>query len=179
MVLVRAVPAPAGLSRCPDIDLYSLTKNRSGPAAPAPRAYNRTFYRLNDPTDLHSTIVAGLRRRYRAPFFDALRAYADSSTGQFHALPVARGASVLNSRTLGDTADFYGRNIFMAETSSPAGGLDSLLDPHGSIRDAMIKAAFTWSAQHTYFATNGTSTANKAVVQALTRPCPRQFSAPP
>ena len=56
-------------------------------------------------------------------------------------------------------ADFYGRNIFMAETSASAGGLDSLLDPHGSIRDAMVKASETWGAQRTYFATNGTSTA--------------------
>jgi len=57
----------------------------------------------------------------------------------------------------------------LAETSSASGGLDSLLDPHGSIRDAMAKAAFTWSARR-YFVTNGSSTANKIVVQALTRP---------
>lgn len=58
----------------------------------------------------------------------------------------------------------------MAETSSTSGGLDSLLDPHGTIREAMNKAAKTWNADHTYFVTNGTSTANKIVVQALTRP---------
>jgi Orn/Lys/Arg decarboxylase-like protein len=34
----------------------------------------------------------------------------------------------------------------------------------------MAKAAFTWSARRSYFVTNGTSTANKIVVQALTRP---------
>jgi hypothetical protein len=62
------------------------------------------------------------RREVRAPFFDALREYADAHVGQFHALPVARGASVFNSKTLGDMADFYGRNIFMAETSASAGG---------------------------------------------------------
>src|SRR6516225_2577852 len=66
--------------------------------------------------------------------------------------------------------EFYGRNIFMAETSTTSGGLDSLLDPHGNIRLAMDKAAKTWNADHTYFVTNGTSTANKIVVQALTRP---------
>jgi arginine decarboxylase len=155
----------------PHIDLYALHgESIAAGGYGTPRAYNRTFYRLNDPTDLHSTIVAGLRRRYRAPFFDALREYADAPVGQFHALPVARGASVFNSKTLGDMADFYGRNIFMAETSASAGGLDSLLDPHGSIRDAMVKASKTWGARRTYFATNGTSTANKIVVQALTRP---------
>ena len=155
----------------PHIDLYSLHgESIAAGGHGTPRAYNRTFYRLNDPTDLHSTIVAGLRRRYRAPFFDALREYADAPVGQFHALPVARGASVFNSKTLTDMADFYGRNIFMAETSASSGGLDSLLDPHGSIREAMVKASVTWGARRTYFATNGTSTANKVVVQALTRP---------
>src|ERR1700712_5194739 len=34
----------------------------------------------------------------------------------------------------------------------------------------MDKAAITWNADHTYFVTNGTSTANKIVVQSLTRP---------
>lgn len=66
--------------------------------------------------------------------------------------------------------EFYGRNIFMAETSTTSGGLDSLLDPHGNIKTAMDKAAVTWNANQTYFVTNGTSTANKIVVQALTRP---------
>lgn len=58
----------------------------------------------------------------------------------------------------------------MAETSTTSGGLDSLLDPHGNIKKAMDKAAKTWNADHTYFVTNGTSTANKIVVQSLTRP---------
>lgn len=66
--------------------------------------------------------------------------------------------------------EFYGRNIFMAETSTTSDGLDSLLDPHGNIKKAMDKAASTWNADHTYFVTNGTSTANKIVVQSLTRP---------
>jgi arginine decarboxylase len=110
------------------------------------------------------------RARYATPFFDALRAYAAFPVGQFHALPVARGASIFNSRSLQDMGDFYGRNIFMAETSLTSGGLDSLLDPHGALRDAMDKAADTWNNNSTFFVTNGTSTANKIVVQSLTRP---------
>jgi arginine decarboxylase len=58
----------------------------------------------------------------------------------------------------------------MAETSTTSGGLDSLLDPHGNIKKAMDKAAHTWNSNQTYFVTNGTSTANKIVGQALTRP---------
>lgn len=155
----------------PHIDLYLLTDESIAAGDDSePDVYDRTFYRLNDVTDLHSTVLAGLRNRYATPFFDALRAYAAAPVGQFHALPVARGASIFNSRSLQDMGEFYGRNIFMAETSTTSGGLDSLLDPHGNIKKAMDKAARTWNADHTYFVTNGTSTANKIVVQSLTRP---------
>lgn len=155
----------------PHIDLYLLTdESIAADTEDEPDVYDRSFYRLNDVTDLHSTVLAGIRKRYATPFFDALRAYASEPVGQFHALPVARGASIFNSRSLQDMGEFYGRNIFMAETSSTSGGLDSLLDPHGTIRVAMNKAAKTWNADHTYFVTNGTSTANKIVGQALTRP---------
>ncbi|ATA28266.1 arginine decarboxylase [Mycobacterium lepraemurium] len=155
----------------PHIDLYLLTDESIAAGDDTePDVYDRTFYRLNDVTDLHSTVLAGLWNRYATPFFDALRAYAAAPVGQFHALPVARGASVFNSRSLQDMGEFYGRNIFMAETSTTSGGLDSLLDPHGNIKKAMDKAAKTWNADYTYFVTNGTSTANKIVVQSLTRP---------
>lgn len=155
----------------PHIDLYLLTDESIAAGDDTePDVYDRTFYRLNDVTDLHSTVLAGLRNRYATPFFDALRAYAAAPVGQFHALPVARGASIFNSKSLQDMGEFYGRNIFMAETSTTSGGLDSLLDPHGNIKKAMDKAAHTWNSDHSYFVTNGTSTANKIVVQSLTRP---------
>ncbi len=155
----------------PHIDIYLLTDESIAAGDDTePDVYDRTFYRLNDVTDLHSTVLAGLRNRYATPFFDALRVYAAAPVGQFHALPVARGASIFNSKSLQDMGEFYGRNIFMAETSTTSGGLDSLLDPHGNIKKAMDKAAHTWNAEHTYFVTNGTSTANKIVVQSLTRP---------
>jgi arginine decarboxylase len=155
----------------PHIDLYLLTdESIAQETEDEPDVYDRTFYRLNDVTDLNSTVLAGLRNRFATPFFDALCAYAAAPVGQFHALPVARGASIFNSKSLQDMGEFYGRNIFMAETSTTSGGLDSLLDPHGNIKAAMDKAAVTWNADHTYFVTNGTSTANKIVVQALTRP---------
>ncbi len=155
----------------PHIDLYLLTDESIATASEEePDVYDRTFYRLNDLTDLYSTVLSGIRERFRTPFFDALRTYAAAPVGQFHALPVARGASIFNSKSLHDMGEFYGRNIFMAETSSTSGGLDSLLDPHGAIREAKDKAAKTWNAHQTYFSTNGTSTANKIVVQTLVRP---------
>ncbi len=154
----------------PHIDRYLLTDESIAAAIDEPDIYDRTFYRLNDATDLYSTLLAGMRTRFATPFFDALRSFAAAPVGQFHALPVARGASIFNSKSLRDMGEFYGRNIFMAETSSTSGGLDSLLDPHGALKEAMNKAAETWNSDQTYFVTNGTSTANKIVVQSLARP---------
>ena len=66
--------------------------------------------------------------------------------------------------------DFYGLEIFLAETSATCGGLDSLLEPTGPLREAQQLAAKTFGSRQTYFVTNGTSTANKIVVQALVQP---------
>jgi arginine decarboxylase len=88
----------------------------------------------------------------------------------FHALPISRGKSIWKSHWIRDMGDFYGPNIFMAETSSTAGGLDSLLQPTGPLKAAQEKLARAYGSKRSYFVTNGTSTANKIVMQALTRP---------
>ena len=69
-----------------------------------------------------------------------------------------------------DMGEFYGMNIFMAETSATSGGLDSLLEPHGPIKRAQELASRAFGSKLTVFATNGTSTCNKIVVQAVIRP---------
>jgi arginine decarboxylase len=116
------------------------------------------------------TLLDGVRARMKAPFFDALREYADRPIGNFHALPIARGHSVFNSRWIRDFGRFYGDNLFMAESSCTSGGLDSLLEPTGTIAQAQALAARCFGAQRTFFVTNGTSTANKIVHMALVRP---------
>ena len=56
------------------------------------------------------------------------------------------------------------------KTSATTGGLDSLLEPTGPLREAQQLAAETFGSRQTYFVTNGTSTANKIVAQALLAP---------
>jgi arginine decarboxylase len=58
----------------------------------------------------------------------------------------------------------------MAETSATCGGLDSLLEPTGPLRDSQQLAAEAYGSRHTYFVTNGTSTANKIVTHSLVAP---------
>ena len=130
----------------------------------------RVFYNQEDYTELHLNILRGVNARYETPFFNALKEYSKRPTGVFHALPISRGKSVIRSNWIRDMGDFYGMNIFMAETSATSGGLDSLLEPHGPIKRAQAAAARAFGAKHTFFATNGTSTCNKIVVQAIVQP---------
>jgi arginine decarboxylase len=65
---------------------------------------------------------------------------------------------------------FYGTNLFLAESSATTGGLDSLLEPTGNIKKAQDLCARAFGAKRAYLATNGTSTSNKIVVQAVCRP---------
>jgi len=64
----------------------------------------------------------------------------------------------------------YQTPFFTALRKYTSGGLDSLLQPHGPIKKAQELAARAFGARRSYFVTNGTSTANKIVVQALVKP---------
>lgn len=155
----------------PELDLYLVTDTPLASAAGhIGKDFRRSFYRLEQFMELHLSILKGVRSRYEAPFFDAVRAYSAKPTGVFHALPIARGKSMTSGHWARDLHDFYGPNIFLAETSATNGGLDSLLQPRGPIKKAQEAAARAFGARQTFFATNGTSTANKIVLQALIRP---------
>jgi arginine decarboxylase len=120
--------------------------------------------------DQHLCLLEGVAARYRTPFFSALREYSHRPTGVFHALPISQGKSIISSHWISDMIDFYGLEVFLAETSATCGGLDSLLEPTGPLREAQELAAKTFGSQQTFFVTNGTSTANKIVEQALVAP---------
>lgn len=130
----------------------------------------RVFYNQEDFTELHLNILRGVNSRYNTPFFNALKEYSKQPTGVFHAMPISRGKSLIRSNWIRDMSEFYGMNIFLAETSATSGGLDSLLEPVGPIKRAQELAARAFGARQTFFATNGTSTCNKIVVQAIVRP---------
>ncbi len=155
----------------PELDLYLVTDAAvEDIAGNVTQKFARIFYRQEDYLELHLNILRGIQQRYDTPFFTALRKYSRQPTGVFHAMPISRGKSIIKSHWIKDMVQFYGVNIFLAETSATSGGLDSLLQPHGPIKKAQKAAARAFGARHTYFVTNGTSTANKIVVQALVRP---------
>lgn len=144
------------------VALESLARELTG-------RFRRIFSR-NDGMDLHLSIIGEILSRYETPFFNALQRHARRPGGVFHAMPISRAGSVQNSPWARDLVDFYGINLLLAETSATSGGLDSLLDPHGSIREAHELAARAFGSHRTYFVTNGTSTANKIVHQSILAP---------
>ena len=155
----------------PELDLYLVTDvSAEDIAGKLCQSFHRVFYREEDDRELHFSILQGIEDRYQTPFFTALREYSQQPTGVFHALPISRGKSILQSHWIQDMVQFYGLGIFLAETSATSGGLDSLLEPIGPIKVAQELAARAFGAKRTFFVTNGTSTANKIVVQALIQP---------
>ena len=155
----------------PELNHYLVTQAASTNLSPEVRErFNRVLFHPEPFHDVHAAILNGVRNRFFTPFFDALQTYSRRPKGVFHALPLSRGASVSGSPWISDMLDFYGDNIFLAETSSTQGGLDSLLDPTGAIKQAHMKAANAFGADTSYFVTNGTSTSNKIVMQANLKP---------
>ncbi len=155
----------------PELDIYYITDSSLTHLDDATlKSFRRIFYRMEDLQELYLTIIDGINERYATPFFSALMEYSKRPVSVFHAMPISRGNSVFTSRWINDFGDFYGRNVFLAETSATNGGLDSLLQPTGSLKKAQAKAAKAFGAEHTFFVTNGTSTANKIVQQSLIAP---------
>ncbi|HOZ57138.1 aminotransferase class I/II-fold pyridoxal phosphate-dependent enzyme [Nakamurella multipartita] len=155
----------------PELDLYLMTEiTLEDVAGWLSHDFRRIFHSREGTLELHLSLLGGIEERYRSPFFNALQKYSHRPTGVFHALPISQGKSIVNSHWIKDMIDFYGLDIFLAETSATCGGLDSLLEPTGPLREAQDLAARTFGSRQTFFATNGTSTANKIVCQALVQP---------
>jgi arginine decarboxylase len=162
-----------GLKRLrPELDIYFLSDRQAERLAGDTSAtcIRRVFYQVEEPLELHLSILDGITERYDTPYFENLQKYAQRPMGTFHALPVARGKSIFKSNWIRDMGEFYGLNLFLAESSATTGGLDSLLEPTGNIKIAQEKAARAFGADHVFFVTNGTSTSNKMVEQALLAP---------
>jgi arginine decarboxylase len=156
----------------PELDIYLLTDRRVEELAgdPAASMIRRVFYEVEELMEVHLNILEGVADRRETPHFDNLKRYAARPISTFHALPIARGKSIMKSNWIHDMGEFYGLNLFLAETSATTGGLDSMLEPTGTIKLAQEKFARAVGADHVFFVTNGTSTSNKMVYQAVTKP---------
>ena len=156
----------------PELDIFLLSDRNAGAIAadPAAACIDRIFYDVEEPLEIHLSILQGVQDRYSTPFFDNLQKYAQKPVGTFHALPIARGKSIFNSNWIRDMGEFYGPTLFLAESSATTGGLDSLLEPTGNIKVGQEKTARAFGCDQVFWVSNGTSTSNKMVEQALLQP---------
>ena len=113
---------------------------------------------------------AQIAERARTPFYDALKAYGMAAKDAWHTPGHSSGDSMRGSPWVNEFYDFMGEHVFDADLSVSVPMLDSLMDPKGVILEAQQMAAKAFGARRTFFATNGTSTANKVISQPLLAP---------
>jgi len=161
----------------PEIECFIVTGYDSATILKEHDFHYRIFAKSNDANDdsvfddLYAAIIEKMKKRSQTPFFNALKEYSNRRTSVFHAMPISSGRSLIQSTWAYDFYRFYGENYFLAETSNTLAPLDSLLDPSGSLKKAIDLAGKTFGdTDQTYFVTNGTSSANKIVEQALLKP---------
>jgi arginine decarboxylase len=129
------------------------------------------FYRGEmDFTGWCRILAAEIAEKSATPFYDELQNYVRMAKDSWHTPGHAGGDSFKGSPWVGDFYDFAGENLLRADLSVSVEMLDSLLHPTGVIVQAQRLAAQAFGARKTYFATNGTSTANKVIFQTLLAP---------
>ena len=113
-------------------------------------------------------------RRYEydvlPPFFRALSMYSTSGNAQFDC-PGHQGGEFFKRHPAGRTFyDFYGQHLFTSDLCNADVKLGDLLIHEGPAYEAQLHAAHVFHADKTYFILNGTSSANKMVLNALLAP---------
>jgi arginine decarboxylase len=97
------------------------------------------------------------------PFFKALITHAAQSNYSWHTPGHGGGVAFTKSAVGRALHQFFGENTLRSDLSVSVPELGSLLDHTGPIKAAEAEAARNFGADHTFFVTNGTSTANKIV----------------
>jgi arginine decarboxylase len=129
------------------------------------------FYREErDYRGIYRILNAQIQERARTPFYDQLKNYVWMAKDQWHTPGHSSGESLRGSPWVNDFYDFMGEHVFDADLSVSVPMLDSLMEPKGVISEAQAMAASAFGARRTFFATNGTSTANKVIFQTLLAP---------
>ena len=125
---------------------------------------------INDYKGTIEQIVAGYEALILPPFFKALSDYVGDNNAQFDC-PGHQGGQFFAKHPTGRAFyDFFGNHIFRADLCNADVKLGDLLIHEGYAHDAQAHAAAVYNADKTYFVLNGTSSANKVVLNALLTP---------
>ena len=125
---------------------------------------------INDYKWTIEQIVASYEALILPPFFKALSDYVGDNNAQFDC-PGHQGGQFFAKHPTGRAFyDFFGDHIFRADLCNADVKLGDLLIHEGYAHDAQAHAAAVYNADKTYFVLNGTSSANKVVLNALLTP---------
>lgn len=129
------------------------------------KAENQAFYGRQ---------IDALAKKYEQsvlpPFFGSLVEYVAQGNAQFDC-PGHQGGAFFRRHPAGRAfADYFGKNIFRADLCNADVSMGDLLIHEGAPRLAQEEAAKIYNADKTYFVLNGTSSANKVVLNALLTP---------
>ena len=158
----------------PELDVYILIaqeKEDDVVDALFTEAVDGYFYREErDYRGIYRILNAQIQEKARTPFTDQLKTYVWMAKDQWHTPGHSSGESLRGSPWVNDFYEFMGDHVFDSDLSVSVPMLDSLMEPHGVIAEAQAMAAKAFGARRTFFATNGTSTANKVIFQTLLAP---------
>ena len=158
----------------PELDVYILISQEQEDEvvdALFTEAVDGYFYRdERDYNGWYRILSAQIQEKARTPFYDQLKNYVLMAKDAWHTPGHSSGDSLRGSPWVNDFYEFMGEHIFDADLSVSVPMLDSLMEPTGVIREAQEMAAKAFGARRTFFATNGTSTANKVIFQTLLAP---------
>src|SRR3954447_2733944 len=158
----------------PELDVYILIaqeKEDDVVDALFTEAVDGYFYREErDYRGIYRILNAQIQEKARTPFTDALKNYVWMAKDQWHTPGHSSGESLRGSPWINDFYEFMGEHVFDSDLSVSVPMLDSLMEPKAVIAEAQTKAAKAFGARRTFFATNGTSTANKVIFQTLIAP---------
>lgn len=125
---------------------------------------------INDYKGTIEQIVSSYETLILPPFFKALSDYVGDNNAQFDC-PGHQGGQFFAKHPTGRAFyDFFGEHIFRADLCNADVKLGDLLIHEGYAHDAQAHAAAVYNADKTYFVLNGTSSANKVVLNALLTP---------
>ncbi|WP_127135875.1 ornithine decarboxylase [Veillonella sp. 3913] len=157
------------------IPLFVITKDgdaliKAGDDLPNMKIY--TAHRLDESILAEDVETAAIRYEYAVlpPFFRALFMYSTNGNLQFDC-PGHQGGDFFKRHPAGRAFyNFYGQNVFISDLCNADVKLGDLLIHEGPACDAQQHAADVFNADKTYFVLNGTSSANKMVLNALLAP---------
>lgn len=158
----------------PELDVYILISEDDEDIvvdSTFSEAVDGYFYREErDYRGMYRIVHAQLHEKARTPFYDQLKHYVLLAKDPWHTPGHSSGESLRGSPWISDFYEFMGEHVFDADLSVSVPMLDSLMEPKGVILEAQNIAAKAFGARRTFFATNGTSTANKVIFQTLIAP---------